>query len=194
MATLRRWRVTHTGTAFNGGGISTFYQNVATAGTLSASSTALQTFWNDVKSQVITGTTSAFDGVVEEIDDSDGSLIALQSAPTFSVAGTATGDLLPFATQAMIRWKTSLVVPASGPGTKSHLLAGRTFIGGQVESSSTSGSGPTSGSLAGYNAAAATFVASVFTPNIWSRSGGTSGAVTVGTCSPTWAVLRSRRD
>lgn len=121
---------------------------------------------------------------------------SLPSAVTF----TGTGDILPRATQALVKFNTSTFI-------RGRRLVGRSFIPGFTESSNGSLAAPSPAlitALGAFNTALGTTVVTPMSQRVWNRpvkdpvSGvvtraSLSAIVTSRSVSPSWATLRSRR-
>jgi hypothetical protein len=122
------------------------------------------------------------------IDSVTGDLIGTEVTTGNTFAGSSSGDPLPRASQALIKWSTSQIVAG-------RRLRGRTFLPTVIESFNTS-AGKVDASLI---SAWATVLSSFITACqgelcVWSRTHGTVASVTAGVLWDEWAVLRSRRD
>jgi len=149
---------------------------------------AVVNFWTNIKSAVYSGQTMNVEGEVATIDEATGQILSFDSVTAVTVAGTATGELLPRATQGLLRAKTN--VYAGGKR-----IQGRVFVPYPVESASETQGVPSalyieivrnSGAiLAGLTTA--TWV-------IYSPTKHTFAPVVGASCWDQWSVLRSRRD
>jgi hypothetical protein len=115
-----------------------------------------------------------------------GALEAITTVTSSQAAGTAAGDLIPFATQGLLRLFTPTIV-------NGRLLQGRIFLPGSVESDSNGG--PTGTYMSDYNAAGNALAGDASTSWIvWSRTHAAFSAISEASTWNKWAVLRSRRD
>jgi hypothetical protein len=149
--------------------------------------TAVGAFWGLLGDAMSETCTWAVEAEVASIDASTGDLIDLENAgSTFTGAGTLTGQPLPPANQALIRWKTSSIVAG-------RQLQGRTFIPGMTENLNDDGT-PNAG-LVALCAAAADSMFSVGTGaiSIFSHTHNVAALATSASVYPQYAVLRSRR-
>ncbi len=124
----------------------------------------------------------------ELIDDATGHLTGVEvSGVSYADTGTLTGQPLPFATQALIKWHTGAIVAG-------RRLAGRTFIPGMTENLNDAGV-PNADLLTTLNAAIAVLAnGDPDSAVVWSRKHHVSAVMSSGTPWTEYAVLRSRRD
>lgn len=192
MPTMTRVDSIWTGPEIRGGGITQFYF-IATAASNQDIVDLVDAFWDTLVDVIAVGNSVTVDNVVTLITDTDGSLTGAESVTTAGPHdGTATGDVLPPATQALIRWFTGLVA-------NNRLVRGHTFIPAMTEPNSDA-SGRPSTALLGELMAAGEAMALGPDPQqvIWHRPNGASpgasaNVIAVGAWSE-WAVLRGRRD
>lgn len=151
---------------------------------------ALETMLNGINSSMAVGTTWSIRTVGRELDTATGSLLGeWTDGRAKSGAGTSTGEPLPDASQALIRWTTGNVVAG-------RFLKGRTFIPGISALFSVDGN---LGGLALTNMTNAvnTFVAAAVQAAVWHRpvsgAGGVAWAIEGGSVWTEFAVLRRRR-
>jgi hypothetical protein len=174
--------------------LSTMYFDTTGTDAASAAS-AVSDFWDALAPVLSTSLTWQVESTAAVILAADGSLVGLEPTGTFAPAsGSETHDLLPPATQGLVRWVTSGV--AGG-----RIIRGRTFIPGLTEDSSVTGV-PTSSLLASLGTAAGDFITAAAGFGIWARPVATGphartgvfAGVENGTIWREFAVLRSRRD
>jgi hypothetical protein len=143
-------------------------------------------FWGFVDANIDNQISWSTEADVDQVNV-DGSLEAVFTTTPQTGTGGSTGNKLPFASQAMIRWRTSTFV-------NGRELRGRTYIPGltdtalsEGELNSTVRNNLISAGLTLINSTVADLV-------VWSRTFATSGIV-VGREVPTkFMVQRSRRD
>nr|CRY96742.1 hypothetical protein [uncultured prokaryote] len=151
----------------------------------------LNTFWQAVVSNCNQNATFTVRTEGRELDEATGTLTGAWNDSTPYVAlGEVTGDPVPDASQALVRWSTGAVVGG-------RFLRGRTFIpmiASQAVVNGNLGSGAQD-SIAG---AAGNFASSAAGLQIWSRPKGggigTAFVVTGASCWQEFAVLRRRRS
>jgi len=183
---LNRVQIAFTGNPTEGGGLATFYFD-SSVGTVAQQMIAAQSFFSTTEG--VRAPTCAWAGVpdVATIDEASGALTAVVSTATSSGVGTAAGVVLSPTTQGLLRNLSSVVVGG-------RLLRGRLFLPGATATHNVLGA-PSSSYLTAYNGAASALIADPNTVwKIWSRTYGTSAAVTTANVWTKWAVLRSRRD
>lgn len=185
MTNLSRIQVIWSGTPVVGGGLSTFYM-LNSVGTVAQQVAAVATFLDNSESSRSTSLSWATSADVAVIDDATGNLVSMESVTPETGVGTGTGDLAPYATQGLLRLYTTTVVGG-------RLLRGRLFLPGVTEGANTGI--PSAGYISNYNTVAAALISDANTAwAVWSRTHGTSQAVSTATTWNRWAVLRSRRD
>lgn len=164
-----------------------FFGGTADATTAQAAADAVESFWTDLAAWMANDVTTVVESAVAVLDEASGQPINVLTTSTTPVVGTNTGEILPLATQGLIRWNT-------GQFLNGRQVIGRTFIPVPTETSSLDGQ-PTAAYLTGIGtagdsllgAAGATFV-------IYSRTGAADYAAVEAVPWTKWAVLRSRRD
>lgn len=150
----------------------------------------LNTFWNSIRGLQSTGTTFTIRTTGRELDETTGALTGAWSEPTVFVASGAGGSIpVPDATQALIQWRTGVIVG-------SRFVRGRTFLPGLASGNLQGGNLIPSGASV-ILAAATALAASSADLRVWHRpisgSGGSSQKVTSATVWNEFAVLRRRR-
>jgi len=140
--------------------------------------------WQSRRSSSISAVIS---NTVEVVDPITGQPTGVETVSGYTLPGGATGDVLPWQTQALITWNT-------GTWISGRQVRGRTFIGGLVEAMN-SATGLPDGALLTDLATAAghliTPIDGVF--GIYSRVHQNTYPIVAATVSPRWSVLRTRR-
>ena len=186
MATQYKVQAQWTG-GIGGPYLTTTYFSVAGGATAANANAALGAFFTAIKSLISNTITVATLSQVEEIDATDGHPVASNAVTPVTNTGTASGDVLPPATQGLVQVHT-------GQYVNNREIRGRIFLGGMMEANSTLGV-PTSGTITTVNTALATLVADANSEWIvWSRRNGISKDVSSAVMWSTWAQLRSRRQ
>lgn len=149
---------------------------------------AVAALWVGAKDVISSSLSWNVEPEVAVLDSTTGTLTGVDNvAGGRSGTGDASGEILPFSTQGLLRLSTADVV--SG-----RILRGHTFIPGGTEAHNNLGV-PTPGYRTVINAAFTDMFESPSTALIvWSRTHGAIGPVLSGSCWDQWAVLRSRRD
>ena len=144
------------------------------------------TFWSVVDGSMHTSLTWSTEAQVAELT-LGGTLVGGWATTPATGTGATGGDILPFATQELMRLLT-------GSFLNGRQLRGRIFIPGLTETASVAGV-PAVATLAAHVAAANTMAAAT-DPRlaVWSRVNAAASAVASVTGLTQWAVLRSRRD
>lgn len=199
MALMQRVRTSWSGSA-SAGSLSTHYfgpvPGSVTTADIQACVDRVRDFWTAVQSHIATGVNWTVSGVVDVIDDSDGSLFDSHTVTSRAGGGTLSGDPLPFQTQGLVVWQSSTIVD-------SHRLRGRTFVPAPLESDSTGGAPVAAYVTALQAGVTALMVTGTMNLAIWHRPiinsagvvtrPGSQGPATGGVGKGAWAVLRSRR-
>lgn len=155
----------------------------------------VRAMFNGLAASIVTGAGLTFNPIVDEIEETTGTLVNQHAAtPPASVTFSATGDALPYATQALARFGTAGFI-------NGRRVQGRMFIPGFVESQSLGTPPQPTGGLIGILQTSVnllgTTVTTPMSQRIWHRPGpsgaGLSVPVTARSISPFWATLRSRR-
>jgi hypothetical protein len=174
--------------------VSTMYFD-STATDPPTAASAVSDFWDALAPLLGTALAYQVEGTCEFIQDTTGNLVGSDTTGTFAAEnGSAGGNLLPYATQGLIRWGTGAIV-------NGRVLKGRTFIPGLTEDANTAGY-PLAATVTAINVAAGDFIAAAAGFGVWSRPVATgphtrAGAFHNAYTWSTWgqfAVLRSRRD
>lgn len=175
-------------TVFGGVAGSPWYSNMffgdsQDGGTLVAGVSA---FWADCASRITDAVSWTVQGVVPTIDPITGEITSSEDVGGINDAGTDTGEPLPYANQALVRWHTGAYIAGRE-------VRGRTFIPGLTLLADDNGVLLASHQLAFTNAAE-TFIALGLDMLLWSRTHGETRIVTTADTWNQFAVLRSRRD
>jgi len=185
-----RVRTTFAGAATVGGGLNTAYFFVTTANSTSAQASVdlMRDFWTTLNPGMSNAVGWAVQGIVAVWDPIAQEITSEIAVTTRSGAGSATGNLLPPATQGLVTWRTTAFF-------NGRRLQGHWFIPGPTEDESSSSGAPVAAYLTRLGGAAATLQAST-DPHLGvnSRANLAFVAGVTGSASPKWAVLRSRRD
>lgn len=185
MADLYRVNIVSTGVA--GSPYYTTMHFLASAGTASQAATDMAGFWAVVDGYMDSSLTWDLDTEVEVIDSATGNITSVESVSPASGTGGATGDLLPPATQGLVRWRTGFFVGGRE-------IRGKTFLPAMSEINSAEGQ-PATAMITGVENAATALVGSpVAQLVIYSRKNNAYAPVTSSSMWAQWAVLRSRRD
>lgn len=194
MATVREILVDWT-TASGGGKVSVF--NFSNLVAVASQRSTLKTFLTDADGICAQATSWAIRTSGREMDATTGALTGAWVEPTASIGtGGAIETSAPDAIQALVRWKTGVIVG-------SRFLQGRTFIPGLAVSTSVAGN-LNSGAQTTVTTAAANFAAATNEFGVWRRPihdpndgslvrAGQFAEVTAGTVWNELAVLRRRR-
>jgi hypothetical protein len=157
-----------------------------TAGTAANAVAAVGAFWGAVDAFIANDISWATLPDVDEIGV-DGSLTGIDSVTPATGTGTDTAEMLPFASQVSIRWRTGAVIGGRE-------LKGKTYIPGLCTASLDDGL-LDSGAQAAIQTAADNLIGDVNSSFvIWSRVHAQQLLVAAATVDSDFAVLRSRRD
>lgn len=180
------WKVRTLWTGGPGGGLITTHYFDQAGGSAVAANAAVGAFWTAVKPFITSGLSYATEAQVYAVSSVTGEITGLTPVGVISGAGTNATEALPFATQALVQWRT-------GVFTSGREIRGRTFIPGMVETSNVAG--VPGGTLpATFNTAATALISDPTSQLvIWSQTHLTAATVVTGTTWGQWAVLRSRR-
>lgn len=172
--------------------LSTMFFNES-GGTAQQAADAVRAYWAGFASSIGNGVSLQVEAEVALIDSADGSLTGSAPVTTTVVNGSSAGEPLPFATQALQRWITGVVLDG-------RFVRGRTFIPALTELLSTAGA-PTTAILTTMATQAQNLIADANSVLVvWHRPSDPTladgAAVVVAGHSEwaKWAVLRSRRD
>jgi len=175
-------------TIFSGVQGAPYYSNLYFGDTASASAcvTAVATFWNDIDSVISTAIAYTVQGTVVTMDPITGDIISSEDVGGNNGFGTDAGELMPFATQALVRWHT-------GEYINGREVRGRCFIPGMTIVSDQSGVLLTTNRSV-IQSGVDTLIGAGQNMLIWSKTHGETRLVTTGDVWEQFAVLRSRRD
>ena len=143
--------------------------------------------WEILDNRIVNEVAWEVSGIVEFIDDVTGTVLTAGVTDAVTGAGEAAGEMLPAATQVLIKWRTGVYVAGRE-------IRGRLFVPGLDQFMNNEGSveavaaGDLSDELATWLGGLTA------TPLIWSRTHGDSASVTAAEVWDQFAVLRSRRD
>lgn len=150
---------------------------------------AVAGFWGDVDANQPNTINWRVSGEVPVVNPATGQITELFTVTGATGAGAGSGETVPWADQALIRWTTGFY-------QNGRQVRGRTFIPGLVIAASDAGRvAPIT--VTNLATAAADFLADLQPGNelvIYSRTAGTATAVTGASVWANFAVLRSRRD
>lgn len=156
----------------------------------------IHNFWQALNAHIATGVVHNVMGTVDHINEINGQLVGSTGIISSAGTGTLSGDALPFQTQGVVRWTSSVI--ADG-----RRLRGHTFVPNPIETDNTAGTPIAAYVTALGTAAVAATAAGTYTLQIWHRPkfdatgnivrNGSMGAVNGGTGLGSWGVLRSRR-
>jgi hypothetical protein len=104
MPVLSRCRVSLSGPPVVGGGVATFYVLDGSAGTLK---TALDTFWNAVRSGMPTGTAIVIPSSGEELDPATGTLVGAWTAGSTTTMAGSGGTTYASGVGCRVVWETA---------------------------------------------------------------------------------------
>lgn len=166
--------------------LSTMYFEAA-ASSAAAASERVAAWWNDVNALSYTDLLWNVLPDVDVVESTTGQIVGVDAGTPDSGTGGASGEALPYATQALVRWRT-------GEYVGGREIRGRTFIPGIAELYSVQGQ--LSGSAETIINDAAQVLLTPTGPNliIYSRARLQFANVTSASVWNQFAVLRSRRD
>lgn len=151
-------------------------------------------FWNALGGLIDNNVTWTVEGTSYEFDEVSGEVVSIENVTDdISGMGTAGGQALPRATQALVQWRTGVYIAGRE-------LRGRLFLPCFVEDASNDGvlDGTAKSAiedaldiLLGIDLGTQGFNGSL---SVWSRTHGTHETVQSFSVSDQFAVLRSRRD
>lgn len=159
----------------------------ATTGTPQDAANAARAFWVDLAGVIRNSTTMVVEPVVYTLDVATGQPTTTAGVTAAAVTGTDTQELLPSATQGLIKWHTGVFLSGRE-------LQGRTFIPAPTEGSNNVGV-PLSGYITALTTAASNLASSgPITFGIYSREHRQFREATSGAPWSQWAILKSRRQ
>lgn len=199
MAVILRTMALVTGSAYPVPGLTQLWWAPGTVGGSTADATdclaRFRASWNTFAPHLSNSVSVDFDPICIAVEATTGVLTgAFAGTDPLTVTGAAAGDVCPRQTQGLLRLGTSTVI-------NGRRVRGRLFLPGVLEADNNVNGVP----FSTYTSDATTAFSSILTPGatasspvIWHRpqggAGGASPAVTSVSCSPSWAVLRSRRS
>lgn len=183
---MYRVTVLLSGTPVVGGGISQHYLDQG-GGTAQQALDAVAGFWLDMAAAMSSAVTITTQPEVELVDTASGQVEGVTTVTPTQTTGQAAGDILPTATQGLIRWRTGAFVGGRE-------VRGRTFLPGMLEANNIDGK-PAGGTVGILNSAALSYVNDPDAiPVIYSRTHRVFREITGASMWSQWAQLRSRRD
>jgi len=186
MVTMARITTTITGPAATGGGYNELYL-VPTTGTMADAHDAAADFWEAFGVLALSTNTYVTSGDIELVDSATGLITGIESATTRTKVGQNSGEPLPKATAALVRWRTGTYV-------NGREIRGRTFLSGLNEAQSDAGV-IAAGTRTALQTAANTLVARTdVNLVVYSRVHFQAAVVETANVWSEWAMLRSRRD
>ena len=179
-------------------GLATFYFNGSTSATAAQAlegAARVRALFNSCASIMSSGITVQVSNQVDVITAESGVLsTSFAVASQTLVTGTATGGLLPGATQGLLRLNTGVILAG-------RRVEGKSFIPGPTPGANATTGTPTSSyqtTLAAAGTLLNTQITTALSSVTWhrpkNRIGGSIVLNTTFTAAPKWAVLRSRRD
>ena len=185
MPSIYRVRTAISGLA-GGSELSTMFFD-ATTGTPQDAADAVRAFWSDLANGIYNAATMTVDPTVYTIDVATGQPTSTHGTTTTAVAGNKSSEVLPSATQGLLRWHTGVFLSGRE-------VQGRTFIPAPTEADSNFGV-PLSTYIGILTTAASNLASSgPITFGIYSRAHRQFRQATSGSPWGQWAILRSRRQ
>lgn len=160
-----------------------------TSGEAVAASNAVRALYGSFDNWRPASIISTVDTEVHNVDPSTGQTTEIFVVPTWTESGAHSAELLPWATQGLIRWRTGFFV-------NGRELRGRTFVPGLTEDFNVGGV-PGGTLVTGIASAINTYVTTSTAagdPVVYSPTHKVAAIMTTGNFWTQWAVLRSRRD
>ena len=143
-------------------------------------------FWGIVEDLMVTAVAWSVDPFVATVDPVSGEITGATTVDGANGQGSAGGEVLPPATQMLVRWGTGIY-------TSGRELRGRTFVPGLTSSANDNGFvEPTT--LPGHITDLETWLSTGPPLLIWSRAHGVTAPVAGVDIWNRFAILRSRRD
>lgn len=164
-----------------------YWTGADTGAGATAANTAIGAFWGAVDNFMSTAASWSTDPIVAVMDPATGNRTGNFTVTPATGAGSVATDVLPPATQALIRLRTGVFI-------NSREVRGRINVPGLCEVNSLSGR-PDATLVTALNTAASTLNAAT-TPDlaVWSRQNHTATAVVATDTWSEFAIRRSRRD
>jgi hypothetical protein len=186
VADIRRVKLNWSGTAVVGQAGTNFYFT-AEAGTDQDCVDSVGLFMTELDAQLSGDLSWATEAGVEHFDVATGQISSIGGTTPITGTGSGSGQRLPYATQALVRWRT-------GAFLNGREVRGRIFLPGQLEVNNDLGVPVQGLKDAIQNAVGAILGDESTVLLVWTPTNGTAAAVTSGGPWDQWAVLRSRRD
>lgn len=184
---VNRVQVIWSGIPTVGGGLSTFMFN-SSVGTPAQQVAAVAAFLAATEDRRAQGCSWVTGSDVATLNIGTGQLEGVTAVTQIIGVGSIAGDVLPPATQGLLRLLTSVVVAG-------RLLRGRLFLPGTCEADSGSTGQPSVTFRSDYDAAAAALLGDANTEwCVWSATHGVLANITAANTWTKYATLRSRRD
>lgn len=143
--------------------------------------------WNQIDPRQVAGITWATEAIVARITDAGVLVGQFATAPQTST-GALVGDWLPRMTQGLLTFHTGVFVAGRE-------IRGKMFVPALTETDNTAAGAPSTTLTTAINLGGLSLLGPAACPlAVWSRTHSTSAIVTIAAASPTWALLRSRRD
>lgn len=190
MVNIYRTRTSFIG-GIAGAGVNTLYWGTDTpGGGFTDIQAKLQAFWSGVRNVMAAGITITVEPEIEEVDPATGHLVDVHAMATYTGTGAGEGEPLPWATQALVRFRTGITM-----GDPAREIRGRMFIPAMNETRSTAGK-PAGTLIAILQPSVDALVAAdaQATLLVYSKKNFAAVPVTSATVWGDWAQLRSRRD
>lgn len=155
--------------------------------TAAAAASAVTTFCNAIKTKISTSISGSLDPSCYDIDITTGKPTAVTPVSGTIGGGTDAGEVLPYATQGLLRLRSGVFI-------NGREVRGRLFLPAPTEASNSAGF-PLSAYQTAIDTAAAALIADTPTHwSLWSRAHQAVTGITSATTKNNWAVLTSRRD
>lgn len=165
--------------------LSTFYFDGSSQEAADDAASAVSTFLGAVDAQIDSGLTWSLVREVPVINASTGQPSSLYVVAAATGTGAVSGNQVPFASQAIVRWRTGVFV-------NGREIRGRTFLPG-LQGGSADGV-LSSAQISAIDTAASALIADSNSElQVWSREHGQAADVISGTAWNQFGVLRSRR-
>lgn len=149
---------------------------------------AVDAFWFGLSGNISNDLTWTVEGTVARIEATDGSLVGQYAVTPETGVGGSSGQMLPLATQGIVRWLTDTVIAG-------RMLRGRTFVPGLVEDVNDADGKPVSALPTLLTTVGQALINDTGnTLQVWSRTHGNFAEVETAQGWNQWATLRSRRD
>lgn len=166
--------------------LSTFYFGSTSTSDAPAAASSVLAFWTACKPRISSSMVISLDPVAVLVDVATGKPTDAAGVSGTAVTGTATGDVLPYATQGVLHLPTGTYV-------NGRQLQGRLFIPGPCEVDSSAGF-PISPYQAAIDSAATTLVSGSLMWGVYSRTHKQFKGIVSPRTWNNWGVLKSRRD